>query len=289
MLLSLGIVARAIVSSPAPSGGTSTSGIVRADTTFGYIEVEAADARAAISEGEAAQVAAREVLALHNVRFGIATPRSLRDNWVTLSPSGKPVYSWVFSNKSADRNHRPPSHVLRHEIGHDLFIRYLVPSSRQDQYGGDAPDWLDEMAAVAFEDEKLTASRRRQAARFAKEDTLIPLSRYLSMSHPEALAGAPATPTKQVRMRLATSAESPQFYAMGRAFYDFLVDRTKNKAIIAELAAAFRSGQPLEQWILTRTGYLEKPDGLSVMDADLQSFIALDERYANHPKSEAGQ
>ena len=241
----------------------------------------------AIEEGQAAQVAAREVLVLPDVRFGIANLRGANSTWVTLSPTGAPIYSWVFSNQSEDRRRLPPSYVLRHEIGHDLFIRYLVPSSRQDQYGGDAPDWLDEMAAVAFEGEMLSASRRRDAARFARNATLIPLSRFFTMTHPEATGRPPAAAKQTVRIRLATSEDSPRFYAMSRAFYDFLVDRTKSAAIVAELASAFRKGEPLDRWILARTGHEGRAADLEALNADFLAWIASDERYNVDPGPKA--
>lgn len=275
-----GVVVALLVSSTTASFATGASDIVRVDTSFGYVEVGADDVRTAIDEGLAAQVAAREVLALPNVRFGIADLRGANSKWVSLSPNGTPVYSWVFSDKAGDRKLVPPSYVLRHEIGHDLFIRYLVPSSTDDQYGGDAPDWLDEMAAVAFEGEALKASRRRDAARFTRNATLIPLSRFLTMTHPEVTARPASPPSKQaVRIRLATSEDSPRFYAMSCAFYEFLVERTKSAAIVAELASAFRNGEPLERWILARTGYRGRSDGLEALNADFLAWIASDERY----------
>lgn len=267
------------------SFATGASDIVRVEAPFGYVEVGGNEVETAMNEGRAAQVAAREVLALPDVRFGIADLQGANSKWVSLSSDGAPVYSWVFSNKSGDRRPVPPSYLLRHEIGHDLFIRYLVPSSRDDQYGGDAPDWLDEMAAVAFEGAALSASRRGDAGRFAREATLLPLGRFLTMTHPEWKATPPSAPSKQapskqtVRVRLATSEDSPRFYAMSRAFYDFLVDRTKSTAIVNELADAFRKGEPLDRWILSRTGHGASKAGLGALNAEFLAWIASDKRY----------
>jgi hypothetical protein len=186
----------------------------------------------------------------------------------------------VFRRKPGDQRPVSSSHVLRHEIGHDLFIRYLAPSSRVDQYGGDAPDWLDEMAAVAFEGAAQTASRRRRAARYAREATLLPLSRFLTMPHPEFASRPPPDASGQmVRVRLASTEDTPRFYVMCRAFYDFLVDRTKSPSIIAELAAAFRKGEPLEEWILARVGQKGRPGGLGDLNAEFLAWIATDQRY----------
>jgi hypothetical protein len=254
------------------------------------VEVSASDIKTAVVEGEAAQAAARDVLALPDVRFGITDLGSTNGQWVNLAADDKPVYTWVFRQRPGDLRPVPQSHALRHEIGHDLFIRYLVPSTMDDQYGGDAPDWLDEMAAVAFEGAELTASRRRDAARFARGATLLPLGRFLTMTHPEwASRPLPAPAKETVRITLATNEDSPRFYAMGRAFYDFLVDRTKSTAIIAELAVAFREGERLDQWILSRTGHGGRAGGLGALNAEFLTWIASDERYhGGEAKAEGG-
>jgi hypothetical protein len=253
---------------------------MRTESTFGYVEVSAADTKTAIEEGQAAQAAARDVLALPEVRFGIADLESKNAQWVNLAADGKPVYTWVFSRKAGDQKPVSSSHVLRHEIGHDLFIRYLAPSSTDDQYGGDAPDWLDEMAAVAFEGPAQTASRRRLAARYAREATLIPLGRFLTMTHPEfASRPPPDSSGPMVRIRLASTEDTPRFYVMCRAFYDFLVDRTKSPSIVAELAAAFRKGEPLDRWILSRTGKGSRTGDLGALNAEFLAWIASDRRY----------
>ncbi len=274
------IVSAVLVSLTSPGFASSPTGVARTDSTFGYVEVSAADTKSAIDEGQAAQAAARDVLALPDVRFGIADLGGKNAEWVNLAADGKPVYTWVFSKKAGDQKPAPPSYMLRHEIGHDLFIRYLAPSSTGDQYGGDAPDWLDEMAAVAFEGTALTASRRRDAARYAREATLMPLGRFLTMTHPEFASRPPPDSSRQtVRIRLASSEDTPRFYAMSRAFYDFLVDRTKSPSIVAELAAAFRKGERLDRWILSRTGQGGRTGDLGALNAEFLAWIALDQRY----------
>ncbi len=281
MLLSRKTIVSAILVSLTSSGlAASPADIARTELTFGYVEVSAADTKTAIDEGQAAQAAARDVLALPDVRFGIADLDSKNAQWVNLAADGTPVYTWVFSRKAGDQQPVSSNHVLRHEIGHDLFIRYLAPSSMDDQYGGDAPDWLDEMAAVAFEGPAQTASRRHLAARYAREATLIPLGRFLTMTHPEHSSRPPPNSSRQmVRIKLVSNEDTPRFYAMSRAFYDFLVDRTKSPSIVAELAAAFRRGEPLDRWILSRTGQGGRTGDLGALNAEFLAWIASDHRY----------
>ncbi|MFH8654909.1 hypothetical protein ACH37Y_19645 [Sphingomonas paucimobilis] len=247
---------------------------------FGHVRVDPDDQQTAIREGKAAQQAAREILALPDVQFDIVDASSSSERWGSLSASGKPTYVWQFRKGADGRSIPPPAYLLRHEIGHDLFVRYLVPSTRADQYGGDAPDWLDEMAAVAFEGEELRLVRRRAAVRYVKEKALIPLQRFLTMTHPEMAAKSiPVSPDGTMRVFEAVSDETPKFYAMASAFYDFLVTRTGNPAIVAELATAVRRGQPIERWLLTRIGHDKESDGIQALNADFLAWIATDPRY----------
>lgn len=266
ILLLTPLMASAVAGSP--ERGSSIS------TIFGHVRVDGGNIREATEEGKAAHSAARNVLRLNDPRFYIVDVDYTSRKWGDQSSDGASIYVWPFKES---KQQRPPVHLLRHEIGHDLFIRYLVPSTNPDQYGGDAPDWLDEMAAVAFEGETLRATRRRSAVRYAREAKLIPLQRFLTMIHPEMEAGSiPPSSDQTVTAFEPASDDTPQFYDMASAFYDFLVARTKNPAIVAELAAAFRKGEPLEQWILTRLGH---KNGIQALNADFQAWIASDARY----------
>ncbi len=247
------------------------------------MQVDAESAEAAIEEGEAAQSAARNILALPDARFAIVDADYSAARWGDQSPDGTPIYVWRFRKNSNSRAMPPPPYLLRHEIGHDLFIRYLVPSTRSGQYGGDAPDWLDEMAAVVFEGEALRASRRRAAVRYLRAESLIPLQRFLTMTHPEMEAGSiPPSSDQHATVFDAVSEETPKFYAMAWAFYDFLVSRTGNVAIIAELAAALRNGENLERWLLARTGH--RGNSVEALSAEFLAWIASDVRYGGDPR-----
>lgn len=250
---------------------------VTISTKFGQVKVDADNVQAAIDEGEAARSAAGKVMGLPDPRFQIAEMDGTSYRWSDQTADGAIVYVWQFRKNDGDPRPPPPAYLLRHEIGHDLFIRYLVPSTKPDQYGGDAPDWLDEMAAVAFEGDALRSGRRRSAAKYAREAGLIPLQRFLTMVHPEMESRSiPVSVDGRVRAFEPASDETPRFYDMASAFYEFLVARTKNPAIVAELAAAFRKGEPLERWILARTW---NKKGIEALDADFQAWIASDSRY----------
>ncbi|MBX3560177.1 MAG: hypothetical protein KF780_00030 [Sphingomonas sp.] len=252
----------------------------RTPTSFGHVQVDAADVAAAIVEGEAAHVTARTVLGLADVRFDIVEAQDSPRRFGERSSEGVPTYVWPFRQSADGRSQPPPAYLLRHEIGHDLFIRYLVPSTGSSQYGGDAPDWLDEMAAIAFEGEPLRSLRRRSIVHVAQEGKLIPLHRFLNMVHPEMAAGS--IPDTDGRLGAAfdpASDETASFYAMAAAFYEFLVARTENAAIIADLAAVVRRGEPVEPWLLARTGYADAARGIDALDRDFQNWIASGAGY----------
>lgn len=260
-------------------------GPVRSSTSFGQVVVHRSDIEVAVSEGLAAEDAARRILKLAVPSFTILEAGYADTRWSTSLTGPQPVYRWAFRNGPGYRNPRPPDYVLRHEIGHGLFIRYLIPSTKPGQYGGDAPDWLDEMAAIAFEADEQTANRRRAAAALARTGELIPLPRLLTMEHPE-LAGhsGPAASEESVRVVQPSSGDTLPYYATIRAFYDYLLNRTRTSAIVADLASAFRRGKQLDRWILARTGRAGGGEGLEGLNADFLAWVGSDGRFGGRPQ-----
>lgn len=250
----------------------------RVRTDFGYVSVDPRDVDAAIGEGKAVQAAARQVLLLYDVPLAIVEDGRGHGRW-GVSADGYVVYPWFFPHGSRQLDERPAVHVLRHEIGHDLFQR-LVPRSRANQYGTDAPDWLDEMAAIAFEAPGNQAQRRRAARREADGGGLIPLSRLLAMEHPEFSAQSSAAPGLVVMGAAPTSHDTIRFYSTVQAFYDFLRTRSGSDAIVAELAAAFGRGDDLGTWILKRVRHDDRQRSLEQLDAEFRNWIVEDPRFA---------
>ena len=218
-------------------------GMIARRATFGAVLAPTPDTvAAAIAAGEVARLAAYRYLALDLPPFLIAPPSAEARS---RAEGCGFVFHWPFA-RSRDGTSRLPTHVLPHEIGHDLFIRYLVPRSGMDEYGGAAPDWLDEMAAIACEDAEGIAGRRREAGRHARDGALIPLARLLTMAHPEwrprAIRDAPRTRGSA----LPRSIETPAYYATVSALFDFLVARTGDERVIVTLAGRVRAGRPLD-------------------------------------------
>jgi hypothetical protein len=251
--------------------------VARAAPFGGVIEPTAADAEEAVAGGIIAQRAARRFLGLDPPPFLIAA-RS----------AGTPprlggcafLFPWSFSPIRAGASPLP-THVLPHEIGHALFIRFLVPRTRADEYGGDAPDWLDEMAAIAFEDAGGVRMRRAEARRHAERGALMPLARLLSMTHPEwsarkSVSGAPA----RSGMTQPSSPETPAFYATVRALLDFLIDRTGNERVIRVLSEQVRAGAPLDRWLLEHCAPgADGAEGLHRLDAQIVAFVLTNRAF----------
>lgn len=168
--------------------------------------------------------------------------------------------------------------VLPHEIGHGWYVELFWPGTVMDgagHYGGPGPDWLDETAAILMETDAFAADRRQQfeqvyrgsgAGNLALSSIpvaeLIDLPRFLTRDHPgRALQegqNRPA-PGQGPGVRVLTGDEARNaargaalFYLQGRMFADFLIERTGNPAIFAEIGAAFGSGRTIDQWLAAR-------------------------------------
>jgi hypothetical protein len=263
------------------AGLSQTVALPETRTEFGRLQVDKGDGDTALAEGNAAFAAATRILSLPNARFVIVEAGSTDATWGSKTTDGLPIYPWAFRSSADARAMPPPAFLLRHEIGHDLFIRYLVPSTKDGQYGGDAPDWLDEMAAIAFEGDVLRTTRRRSTARQEPGKRFIPMARFLTMRHPEAAAGPIRSSAGETYpLRDPASIETGLFYATASAFHDYLLSRTGNPAIIAELASAVRRGAAVDQWLLARV-HLPAPRGVAALEADFGHWIESDPRYSD--------
>jgi len=207
------------------------------------------------------------VLLLKNLNFAVVEEGSGDFQWGGTKDGFK-IYTWTFPHGPRRFKPRPAITLLRHEIAHDLFDR-LVPTTRHDEYGTDAPDWLDEMAAVAFEGIDQRSARRRDA----KTNGLLPLATLLGMTHPELGARVAREAGQAFAAGPTSSDRTIPFYATVSCFYEFLHEKTGHGAIVAELAAAFKRGENLETWLLNRLGY-DRRRSLDQMNADFLRWFA---------------
>lgn len=221
--------------------------------------------------------AAERFLGLSEVRFVIVDAKTTRLRWGDTTPSGLAVYPWSFAHGPIDLSMRPPDHILAHEIGHDLFRRYVVPSSHSEQYGTDAPDWLDESVAIAFEDDEQKAERRCDAHRLFEGGELIPLKRFLQMDHPDLLIDPDVSFEVQDDFQSSSivSLETPSFYGMSLAFPEYLISQVGTPKVLGDVARAFVDGVDLEAWMAERT----TTSDVREMERDFHEWLSADPRY----------
>lgn len=276
MMTAFAMALAAVAAQPCPAASSTSAGLYR--TSFGGVLAGAReDADRAIAAGDVARKAARRFLDIDLPPFLIATVPVGSD----LPTAGCGfVFPWPAGRKRGEA--RPlPSHVLPHEIGHAVFIRFVVPRTVDDEYGGDAPDWLDEMAAMAFEDADGIRMRRSEARRHAAEGRLIPLRRLLSMTHPDwqprKREGEEPSPAGT---RQPKSTDTPAFYATVRALFDLLIDRTKDERVIPMLVTRLRSGVPIATWLPAVIEGRNSPSDLARADAHLRAFVLDDPAFA---------
>lgn len=248
-------------------------------TDFGYLQLAPRDVDRASEIGRAVRLMAREILGIADARFLIVDRRHSKWRWGDTTPRGLPVYPWKFARDSLTVA-QPPDDILAHEIGHDLFRRHVVPSTRPGQYGTDAPDWLDESVAIAFEDSDQKAQRRCEAFRHLKSGTLIPIDRYLTMEHPD-LAATPgdADRSRDFASSPDVSALTPAFYAMSLAFFEYLVDRTGATSILGDIGRIAEKGEAPDRWIRSRISGTHSTDSAASLNQDFVTWLAADERY----------
>ncbi|MFC5343386.1 hypothetical protein ACETK8_20540 (plasmid) [Brevundimonas staleyi] len=146
------------------------------------------------------------------------------------------VLPWRF-NRSEPETPEAHASSLRHELGHTFLLNTLLPNLRKGQYGGDAPDWLDEAAGVAMESTASRDDRRRRFGALVADGRLTPFTRFVVQAHPvfasqrlqTEIARARAAASNQAIVleftlsELGVTGSSPDdFYAQTGAVIDFL-------------------------------------------------------------------
>jgi hypothetical protein len=193
--------------------------------------------------------------------------------------------------------------AVAHELGHLWLIHGFWPrpgaggpaagaGARAGHYGGPAPDWLDEAAAIAMEDEPLTAPRRTrfrelQAGRVGGR--VESLATFFRMDHPlkgvgqlirSGQVGSGGTDNvtvltgQEVESRLGISADAgPNFYAQARVVADFLMARSGDPAILGDIAQHLARGETMEQWLAARGPAHGLPGTMTELDANWTQWV----------------
>lgn len=179
--------------------------------------------------------------------------------------------------------------TLPHELGHGWFIKAFWPTAAAtsgDHYGGPAPDWMDETAAVLMESDALAERRRSQfAAIYRGSDAeararLLDLGTFLSGSHP-ALPKLDLPKTSGTAVNVLTGEEAARvarvagsFYLQARLFADYVLDRSGDPAAFRTAADAFAAGRDSAGWLAANGARLRIPSDIAALQKDWEGWLA---------------
>lgn len=193
--------------------------------------------------------------------------------------------------------------ALPHELGHGWLTKAFWPKAvagSSDHYGGPAPDWLDETAAILMEDDTLANSRRSRFTAIyrgpnaAARAELIDLSSFLSGGHPALpkidLAGATAG------VRVLTGAEAAGivaaasgFYLQARVFADYVLMRSGQPDAFRSTADAFAGGRTLADWLASDGARLHLPTTVTAVQADWEAWLRSRDATLPTPETAAAR
>lgn len=199
--------------------------------------------------------------------------------------------------------------VLAHELGHMFFIRSFWPEedmsivepnpAQINRYAGPGPDWLDEMAAVLMENEVLTASRTTLLSSMSDADDfsdMWDMATYFNMTHPafeqarRLIAARQNTAEGRARggvvilSREDAAANSDgrnpvMFYSQSRGFADYMIEKTGNERIFADIARYVAAGNGMVEWLAAEGHVYELPTTLDTLEQNFKQW--LKGRYEN--------
>lgn len=184
--------------------------------------------------------------------------------------------------------------ALRHEVAHMMFIAGQWPGGETGarQYGGGAPDWLDEAAAVLAEADGLTRARRSAFRELVAGGETIPLRRYFSMEHPvygsDRLQAALDSARESGAVVLSGDeidvGRAADFYAQTRGLVDFLLARSGEPTVFAGIARALKGGSGMEGWLREHGAEHGLPTSVAGLEDALLEWIASG-RAGGEPRS----
>lgn len=190
--------------------------------------------------------------------------------------------------------------AVSHEFCHLWLIHefgFKMATGENRHYGGDAPDWLDETAAVLCESDTLTSDRRMQMGMLRKGVLpwkLWTLAEFTSVAHPLAqkeaqlLQGgaqkhaASSNEKGQGYFRRLSgdeakdfigSTNAPAFYVQARAFADFLVEKSGRPDIFAEIANAATKQISFESWLKKEGKRANLPESMDELQVQWEDWL----------------
>lgn len=250
-------------------------------TSFGLLRVKKKDLATATFYGDHIAAAAQTFLRLKKIGILIVDGSLPGYRWGQVSTKERlPSYPWHFVDGTRYLAKYPPNEILPHEIGHDLVRLYFVSNTKAGQYGTDAPDWLDEAVAVSFEMPADKVQRRCQARSLLEEGRLIPLSRFLAMTHPSRMAAdADTRGSANIVYRSTAPRDTPEFYSMSLAFSEYFADVRQDTGVLVDFLNAFSEGKTLDLWAVQAAAEHRRITSIENLDADFRSWIRKADSY----------
>lgn len=182
--------------------------------------------------------------------------------------------------------------AIAHELGHLWFIEAFggwdpKAGFQSHGYGGMAPDWLDEAAAIALESDRMKADRRTSLQKRGAI-ALIPLNDFLSMPHPGLEAAQKRRKEREERQGnkitgsnvqitvlggdgAAATRGAADFYSQALMFTEFLQEMTGNKLVLADIAEQVSRGATLEDWLQSLPD--EQPKSVAALQLSWLSWV----------------
>lgn len=191
--------------------------------------------------------------------------------------------------------------LIAHEFGHIWFMSDIWDDDTRtmNHYGGSAPDWLDELAAVALESPDLTESRRERFRADQTSEDRLSLARFFEMTHPSAeiarrvaaerggerpervepapgqriIARTMTLTGEDARRVIAGSDSNPlSFYSMARGVLDYFADEAEPGALLA-LSSALRNGDSLDDWLAGHGADFGLASSASALENDWDRWV----------------
>lgn len=173
--------------------------------------------------------------------------------------------------------------ALPHELAHKWYIPVFWPDFERagsSHYSGPAPDWIDELAAIAVEPDSLRRSRRQHVLQAFQQQrasglaghAYLDLQSLFGAEHPMRanLAKAAAPHGHDAGWRVMAGAEAEAiagdaalYYASIAALQEFLIERSGDPAIAGSLARSAAAGADVVTWLHTQPALPQTVEALS--------------------------
>jgi len=181
--------------------------------------------------------------------------------------------------------------AVAHELCHfhltEAFGLHRAEGSGGGHYGGTAPDWMDEAAAVMCENDAVAGPREAALVRLAASSGLAPLADFLTMDHPlnstvQALResgrvgeGVNVMSSDELAAIRGQGAMNPvDFYTQALGFARFLIETTGEETILGHIASAFSIGDDFETFLAMSGVNYGLPSSVERLSADWEAWLA---------------